>query len=71
MADISLSGPIPGATLKILGDIRNLTLDLSGVVALSGAAPNQSFDTIGLTFTSLTGIASGQAQICLPACGQP
>jgi len=68
--DIPLvSGPLAGNSIKLVGDIRDLSFFLTGTRPLSGAPGNQTFDTAGLELTTLGGTTDLQTFLC-PA-GQP
>jgi hypothetical protein len=67
--EVPLSGPLMGTSLKLVADIRDLSLAITGTKSLSGAPGNQTFDTGGLSFTTLGGTMDVQGFRCTT--GQP
>lgn len=62
--EIALSG-LGGNSVKLVGDIRDLTFFLTGTKPLSGPSGNQTFDTTGLELATDGGTMDLQTSRCL------
>jgi hypothetical protein len=67
LVTVPLSGASGTGTATLAATIQNLTFDLLGTTPFSGPPGNQ-FDTQGLELVTLSGSASGTAEICLATC---
>jgi len=63
---LSTAASVNVGTLRLIGDARNLSFDVTGSVLLIGSAGNQTFDPAGLALTTKTGTLDMQGFFCSP-----